>query len=187
MALKTIYTKIVKGKKIMFNNIGEKIKKLAEVLCYIGILLSAIVGLVVMFVGGSSRSRVPLLIGLLIIFIGALISWVGSFFTYGFGELIVKVTEIEKNMHFISEDPKINSKQKDEQVETIKNEDQQPQVTSNINNTIIPSGQFGKFDYRKVEKHQTPSDNEWICPECVRENDNTIKTCKCGYQRIDSI
>ena len=77
-------------------------------------------------------------------------------------------------------------KQKDEQVETIKNEDQQPQVTSNINNTIIPSGQFGKFDYKKVEKHQTPSDNKWICPECARENDNAVKTCKCGYQRIDS-
>ena len=30
MALKTIYTKIVKGKKIMFNNIGEKIKKLED-------------------------------------------------------------------------------------------------------------------------------------------------------------
>ena len=171
----------------MFNNIGEKIKKLAEILCYIGILFSAIGGLVVMFVGGSSRSRAPFLIGLLIIFIGSLFSWIGSFFTYGFGELIVKATEIEKNMQSISECPKINSKQKDEQVETIKNEDQQPQVTSNINNTIIPSGQFGKFDYKKVEKHQTPSDNKWICPECARENDNAVKTCKCGYKRIDNI
>lgn len=167
----------------MFNNIGEKIKKLAEILCYIGILLSAIVGLVVMFVGGSSRSRVPLLIGLLIILIGALISWVGSFFTYGFGELIVKATEIEKNMHFISECPKINSKQKGKQVETIKNEDQQPQVTSNVNNTIIPCGQFGKFDYEKLEKHQIPSNNKWFCPECARENDNAVKTCRCGYNK----
>ena len=69
----------------MFDNIGEKIKTLAKVLCWVGIGLSVIIGINVLDYSASK--------GLLIIVIGSLISWVSSFFSYGFGELITKETE----------------------------------------------------------------------------------------------
>ena len=76
----------------MFENIGSKIKILAKVICWIGISISILVAIVLLAsetVGG----------GLLTLIFGCLASWVGSFFTYGFGELIEKVTAIEKNMN----------------------------------------------------------------------------------------
>ncbi|MBP3415330.1 MAG: hypothetical protein J6L81_09060 [Clostridia bacterium] len=65
----------------MFNNIGGKIKVLAKVLCIIGVVLSAVLGIVFIC------ERLPL-VGMLIVIIGAPLSWVASFFTYGFGQLI---------------------------------------------------------------------------------------------------
>ena len=62
----------------MFDNIGGKIKTLAKVVCWIGIVASVILGLLSMNV----------ITALLIMGIGSLSSWIGSFMTYGFGQLI---------------------------------------------------------------------------------------------------
>lgn len=64
----------------MFNNIGVKIRTLAEVICLIGIIISVIVGLVMMEDSVSG--------GLAIIVVGALGSWIGSFLLFGFGTLV---------------------------------------------------------------------------------------------------
>ena len=77
----------------MFDNIGEKIKTLAKVLCWVGIGLSVIIGINAMDYSASS--------GVLIIFIGSLISWVSSFFSYGFGELIERTAENAENTKLI--------------------------------------------------------------------------------------
>ena len=73
----------------MFDNIGEKIKTFAKVVCWIGIIVSFIFG--VLLVNSSG------LIGILTIVVGSLASWIGSFSLYGFGELIEKATEIAEN------------------------------------------------------------------------------------------
>lgn len=67
----------------MFNNIGGKIKTLAKVICWIGIIGSIIGG-----IGCIAADEDMILYGLLIAVGGSLFSWIGSFFTYGFGELI---------------------------------------------------------------------------------------------------
>lgn len=67
----------------MFDNIGSKIKKLAELLCWIGMLLSIIGGVILMY---AVDSLVP--VGTAIVFIGPLLSWISSFVLYGFGELV---------------------------------------------------------------------------------------------------
>lgn len=77
----------------MFNDIGGKIKTLAKVICWVGIIGSVIVGLIMMTSDGDKYG--PLGLGVLIG--GSLFSWIGSFFAYGFGEIIEKVTEIAKN------------------------------------------------------------------------------------------
>lgn len=77
----------------MFKNIGSKIKALAEVTCWAGIIISLIVGIIMLSSGGGMARG----IGLAVIIVGCLGSWIGSCFTYGFGELIEKTTEIAEN------------------------------------------------------------------------------------------
>ena len=65
----------------MFDNIGQKIKKLATVVCWLGIIASIVTGLIFMAAGGF-------FIGFVIAVFGSVASWIGSFFTYGYGQLI---------------------------------------------------------------------------------------------------
>ena len=67
----------------MFDNIGGKIKGVAKVTCWIGIIASVISGLVMMI-----DDEDMIAIALLTILVGALASWVGSFMVYGFGQLV---------------------------------------------------------------------------------------------------
>lgn len=76
----------------MFSNIGNKIQSVAQVFCWIGIAISVIAGIVLL---GTDEGLI--LAGLLVATVGSLGSWIGSLFLYGFGELIVKITQIEKN------------------------------------------------------------------------------------------
>lgn len=67
----------------MFDNIGGKIKSLAQVICWIGIISSIISGFVMI-----ATNEYLIFLGLVIMVIGSLISWVFSFTLYGFGQLI---------------------------------------------------------------------------------------------------
>ena len=71
----------------MFDNIGKKIKTLATVVCWIGII-SSIGGGLTLFVLSDGRSGLLIFLGLAVMAVGSLLSWVGSFFVYGFGQLI---------------------------------------------------------------------------------------------------
>lgn len=86
----------------MFDNIGGKIKMLAKVICWLGIGFSIFFGLLVIIgcaisEGGILNVAIGFFLGLLVIIIGALASWIGSFFLYGFGELIERTAEIAQN------------------------------------------------------------------------------------------
>lgn len=77
----------------MFNNIGHKIKYLAETVCYIGIACSVIGGIIMIATDDDL-----LYWGILVAVIGSLVSWISTFLLYGFGELIVRVTSIDEKM-----------------------------------------------------------------------------------------
>ena len=65
----------------MFNNIGRKIKTLAKVICWICIVIFFIYGILIMIKGAP-------FLGILVFVLGSFISWIASFMTYGFGQLI---------------------------------------------------------------------------------------------------
>ncbi len=67
----------------MYDNIGGKIKILAEVVCWIGIIACVIIGIVLIAI-----SEDLVLAGILIAVGGAILSWVSSFILYGFGQLV---------------------------------------------------------------------------------------------------
>ncbi len=85
---RTFYFIIFKEVIIMYDNIGGKIKALAIVTFAIEAFVAIITGLVL--VADDNH------IGWLVIFAGAGIAWIGSWLTYGFGELIEKTCNIEK-------------------------------------------------------------------------------------------
>lgn len=89
----------------MWNNIGGKLKKLAKVVCWVGIIISVIAGIAIMTNTGNSVGRVSyngyyyggssstLVLsgfwgGLVILVLGCLGSWIGSWSLYALGEVV---------------------------------------------------------------------------------------------------
>lgn len=48
-------------------------------------------------INGTYAIISPVIIGIVVIVFGCLMSWIGSFFAYGFGQLIENTDEIRKN------------------------------------------------------------------------------------------
>ena len=87
----------------MYNNIGVKIKVLARIIAWIGIIGSIITGwnLSVEY-SGYYGAEDKVAIGLSVFLGGPLLSWISSCFIYGFGELIEKTTEIANYTYGLS-------------------------------------------------------------------------------------
>lgn len=87
-----------------FNNVGKKIKMLAEVICVVGILITVALGFyyIVSYLELSNYSRSQalgvLIDGIILIIVGPLASWVGCFLLYGFGELIDATCDIRNTL-----------------------------------------------------------------------------------------
>ena len=75
----------------MFNNIGGKIKNVAQLFIWLGISVSVVSGLIII---GSSE----LPMGILMIIGGSLISCLSSLTLYGFGQLIEHTEHIANNI-----------------------------------------------------------------------------------------
>ena len=63
----------------MFDNIGNKCKVVAKVLCWVGIIASVITG-IIYIASGNIGFGIGYIIG------GSLVSWLGSLGLYGIGE-----------------------------------------------------------------------------------------------------
>lgn len=77
----------------MFDNIGGKIKGLATIICWIGII-GSIIGGISSWIAAKEFNFVVFLIGFGIIVGGSLVSWIGCFTTYALGELVDNTTDI---------------------------------------------------------------------------------------------
>jgi hypothetical protein len=75
----------------LYDNVGNKIKIIAKVTCWIGIIASIIGGLVCM---GFGDELIP--IGLVVIFGGSIFSWLGSLGIYAFGQLVENSDKLVK-------------------------------------------------------------------------------------------
>ena len=83
----------------MFNNIERKIKALAKVLTWIGIIGSIGGGMYFIKEGMDMRrgGETYIAIGVGVIVFGSLMSWISSWVFYGFGELIEYSKKIAEN------------------------------------------------------------------------------------------
>ncbi len=71
----------------MFYNMGKKIQSLAVTLCRIGIGVFVISGLVAIYLGFASHTLGLVALGILVLILGPLFSWLSIFVLYAFGEI----------------------------------------------------------------------------------------------------
>ena len=145
----------------MFDNIGEKIKTLAVVTCGMGIIAS-IIGAIALWMQ-DSRYNPTAFSGVLVLVLGSLASWIGSFFTYGFGELIENTNTIHLDNLKIQE---LLKKPKEE----------------NASSTTVT------HPMRRSQSQSTESllsNDEWECAFCGMRNAKRTNSCiNCGCRRI---
>ncbi len=91
----------------MFDNISGKLKTLARIITAIGVVISVVNGFVIMNDTAFG--------GLLVMAIGALLSWASSFVIYGLGELIEQAERSNNNTYVISKQLEKLMDKKDEQ------------------------------------------------------------------------
>ncbi len=80
----------------MFSNIGKKIKTWAAVICWFGIIGAIVAGIVIM-VALKTAGGMEIFLGIAEMVVGSISAWLSSFLLYGFGELIDKTVDIERN------------------------------------------------------------------------------------------
>lgn len=76
---------------MLFDRIGEKMKTLATVITIIGISGTVLAGCALII------DYKAVLLGIVVIVVGILVSWISSWTLYGFGEIIEKLCEIAEN------------------------------------------------------------------------------------------
>ena len=81
----------------MFDHIGGKIKNVAKAVCWIGISLSILLGLILLIALSPDSLAIAIAVAIPVTVLGAFLSWIGSFTLYGYGELIELTAKIERN------------------------------------------------------------------------------------------
>lgn len=133
----------------MFKNIGQKIKTLANVLCWMGIIFSIIMGV-------FSLSE-DISIALLYLIVCPILSWVGSFVLYGFGELVENSEKTAMHLKYLADaERKRENREKDR--DSIASEERAKGFSSNVN-LIKCSYCRNVVDLAKLEENG-------MCPWC---------------------
>lgn len=169
----------------MFDNIGGKIKGLTTAIAVIGIGISVIAGIILMF-------TISFLSGLLVAVVGGVSCYVGSFFAYGFGQLIensdILVAEIKKGNSSASSEG--NAPEKKEFVSAAPVA-AAPVAAAPVAAAPKPTApapvQRIKVDTPDVPVKVTKNGSgDLICPACgTQQRDNRFRCLKCGVKFIN--
>lgn len=108
----------------MFNDCGEKIKNVAKILCWIGVIASIIFALVMFAKADASWRTEDLFKGLgwLFLIAGPIVSFINGLLMYGFGELIENTSSLDtytKSIYKISKNS-AKANESDDNVSEIK-------------------------------------------------------------------
>lgn len=162
----------------MFKNIGTKIKTMAKLLTAFGIAGSVIVGIVVIAFDVDLA-----LIGLGIMVVGSLVSWLGNWVLYAIGDTNEKINELYYD-HFKNHGNQFGEKSTTKRYVDYKKETNEPKSSQDEKKEedfyLIP-GEVEDLTQRGKVK------TKWMCPECARYNNLDEAICKCGYKRDEKL
>mgnify|MGYP003310986086 CR=1 FL=1 len=95
----------------MYNNIGRKIKGLAKIIAYGGIVLCIIGGLSAFFILSDEYYTEDIaFIGIIVAVVGSIMCWLSGFFVYGFGELVDQTQQINAKLSASKNDDVVKEK-----------------------------------------------------------------------------
>ena len=174
----------------MYNNIGKKIKALAKAAFVVEAIAAVIAGIILLI-------ETEEWLYLLIVVLGPVVAWISSWLLYGFGEIIDKLCDIERNTRGGEcEIPKISSSRRDtpsavkggtqatkggkRSVKSVSTTDSTP---TKVHDTIAETeSESALLDSDEA----TIRDIEYIdvfCPGCgeALSFDKTIKKAECPY------
>ena len=152
----------------MFDDIGGKIKNLATVICVVGIIASVILAIALWSQNDKYNPTVALGFGVLIG--GCVGSWVGSFFMYGFGELIDETTRNREISQQIL-------------LKLSASNDEKPTVSNVRDVPVAFSGDRVSSGALRAHAVATSSSSTsgWVCKNCGTRNVTGDMLCKgCG-------
>jgi hypothetical protein len=110
----------------MYNNIDRKIKVLAKVIFWVGVIASVAIGIAMIVTGANMRRGGGLIMlgsGLLVG--GSLCSWISSMLLYGYGTLIENTSNCAKLAKYASDDAPVELLV--EEVEIVESTDSSPE------------------------------------------------------------
>ena len=137
----------------MFDNIGDKLKRLAKFSCWFGIIGSVISAIALW--AANSRYNPTIGLGFVILVVGCLCSWIGTWAIYGIGEAAENSWEARASLQQISRQLS--------KLQTAEQPAPAPQPT------YTPP----RLSHRSSEG--------WICKMCGEKNTASASYCKsCG-------
>ena len=135
----------------MFDHIGGKIKTLAKVCCVLGIIGSLLSGIVI--ISNNSYYRPTTGVGIMVIVVGCLASWIGAFATYGFGELIETTVDNNKQLKTIESGIKQLLEKETKIIEVpVKQETAETETKMSVDAVEVPHEVFEKVDIEDGKK-----------------------------------
>ncbi len=149
----------------MFDSIGEKIKKYAEILFVLNVILSLIGAGYIGFgiVSGIMNGGVGFLVFLLLAAVFIVWSYLSVIFIYGFGDLVDNAERIREN------------------IESERRNNTEPERKSGASAAYNLSG---KPIFKDRETARKNTESGWKCMRCGAQNKNNSSTCtNCGMQR----
>ena len=154
----------------MFDNVGSKVKKLAKIICWIGIISSVISGIAI--IGGRTVDRYyapsNIFVGILVAVLGSFFSWLGSLATYAIG---VSAENAEANAYKLDVLEKRINQGNQVGTSNASVPSTKPATTSNSNASL-----------RSLTNNNTS--NQWRCPDCGTWNNRANILCNgCGKYR----
>jgi hypothetical protein len=120
----------------MYDNIGGKIKGLAKASFIVAAIAEVITGIALM-----AADEDLILYGLLVMVVGPIVAWVSSWLLYGFGELIDKASDIERNTRGGERKSEAQSKVDSERISKIEKLRSQGLITEEEYQTAISKGE----------------------------------------------
>lgn len=149
----------------MFDSIGEKIKKYAEILFVLNVILSLIGAGYIGFgiVSGIMNGAVGFLVFLLLAAVFIVWSYLSVIFIYGFGDLVDNAERISVN------------------IESARRKNTEPERKYNAPAAYNLGGKPIFKDRESVRKN---TESGWTCMRCGAQNENRSSKCaNCGMQR----
>lgn len=174
--------------KFLYGNVGGGIKLLAVISFFVEAFAAMASGVSLVLKSVFDGELIYILYGFLLILLGPIVAWIGSWFMYAFGELVEKTVLNEKHTREILEMMRADGVSNVGKANFSQNratQCSQKKVVENIVGVEEPTKEE-EYKFSPDGKYALTQRNTIICMACNFEQSNYRKKCwKCGAEFVD--